>query len=132
MGINGIRTKPMFEKTEHWSSPLSREEVFTAIAKAFVSERAKVLQDGDVIEVRTGSNWQYRLWGNLFSWSRGQVPVAVSFRVGVAEQGVHIDAHACDTFGIRITDHAFFGAQKTFEERLEFLLRKAAIATEAS
>jgi hypothetical protein len=122
----------MFEKTEHWSSPLARQEVLAAIAKAFVSEKAKVLQDGDVIEVRTGSNWQYRLWGNLFSWSRREVPVGASFRVRVAEQGARIDAHAFDTFGFRISDHAFFGAQETFEDRLDFLLRKAADAVQAS
>ncbi|KRE60559.1 hypothetical protein ASG92_21675 [Arthrobacter sp. Soil736] len=132
MGIDGSRTKPMFEKTEHWSSPLSLDEALTAISKAFAADKARIRQDGTFLEIRTGSNLQYRLWGNLFSWSRRKIPVALTVRVRAAEHGVHIDAHAFDTFGIRLTDHAFFGAQETFEDRLDVLLRQAAAAAEAS
>lgn len=132
MGIDGLRTGPMFEKTEHCSSQLSREATMAAIAKTFASEKARVRQDDELLEVRFGSNWQYRLWGNLFSWSRREVPVAISFRVRAVEQGVHIEAHAYDTFGFRISDQAFFGAQETFEERLDALLHRAASAAGAT
>lgn len=132
MGIDGSRTKPMFEKTEHWSSPLSQDEALTAISNAFASDKASIRQDGDLLEIRMGSNLQYRLWGNIFSWSRRKIPVALALRVRAAERGVHIDAHAFDTFGVRLTDHAFFGAQETFEDRLDVLLHQAATAAEAS
>ena len=132
MEIDGSRTKPLFEKTEHWSSPLTQDEALTAISKAFASDKARIHQDGELLEIRTGSNLQYRLWGNLFSWSRRKIPVALTVRVRAAEHGVHIDAHAFDTFGFRLTDHTFFGARENFEDRLEVLLRQAAAAAEAS
>ncbi|MBT2554276.1 hypothetical protein [Arthrobacter sp. ISL-5] len=128
MGLEASRTKPTFEKTEHWSSPLSPESVSNAISRAFASEKARIRQNDDLLEVRVGSNWQYRLWGNLFSWSRREVPVALTVRVRAAGEGAHIDAHAFDTFGFRVTDHAFFGADKTFEHRLDVLPHKAAEA----
>jgi hypothetical protein len=132
MGTVGSRTKPMFERTEHWLSPLSPEVVLTAISAAFSPEKATIRQDGDFLEIRTGSNWQYRLWGNLFSWSRGNIPVALTVRVRAVKHGSQIEAHAFDTFGVRLTDQAFFGAQETFESRLDGLLRIAASAAEAS
>ncbi|MFJ5695961.1 hypothetical protein ACIP9X_19205 [Arthrobacter sp. NPDC093125] len=132
MGLEARGTKPMFEKTEYWSSPLSPESVFEAISTAFGSEKARIRQDGDLLEVRTGSNWQYRLWGNLFHWSRQAVPVALTVRVRAAGEGTQVDAHAFDTFGFRLTDHAFFGTEKTFADRLDALLSKAATAASAS
>ncbi|KQQ81451.1 hypothetical protein [Arthrobacter sp. Leaf137] len=132
MGIVGSRTKPMFEKSEQWLSPLSPNQVLTAISTAFASEKARIHQDEDFVDIRTGSNWQYRLWGNLFSWSRTNVPVALTVRIRAAEQGYQIEAHAFDTFGIRLTDYAFFGAQETFEDRLDGLLAMAASAANAS
>jgi len=122
----------MFEKSDHWLSPLSPNQVLTAISTAFASEKARIHRDADFIDIRTGSNWQYRLWGNLFSWGRTNVPVAMTVRVRAVEQGTQIDAHAFDTFGVRLTDHAFFGAQETFEDRLNGLLSMAASAAKAS
>jgi hypothetical protein len=132
MGIVGSKTKPMFEKTERWLSPLSPNDVLAAIATAFASEKARVHQDGDFPDIRTGSNWQYRLWGNLFSWSRRNIPVAITVRVQAAARGAQIDAHAFDTFDFRLTDQTFFGAQETFEDRLNELLKIAASAAKAS
>ncbi|WP_284750852.1 MULTISPECIES: hypothetical protein [unclassified Arthrobacter] len=132
MGIAGSRTKPMFEKTEQWFSPLSPDEVLAAISTAFASEKAKIQQDEDSLEIRTGSNWQYRLWGNLLSLGRKNLPVAITIRVRAAKQGAEIEAHAFDTFGPRLTDQAFFGAQETFEDRLNVLLEMAASAAKAS
>ncbi|BCW17503.1 hypothetical protein NtRootA9_02110 [Arthrobacter sp. NtRootA9] len=132
MGMTGNRTKPMFEKTEHWFSPLSPNRALAAISTAFASEKTRIRQDEDSLEIRTGSNWQYRLWGNLFSWSRRNVPVALIVQVRAAEQGTEIEARAFDTFGIRLTDQTFFGAQETFEDRLAELLATAASAANAS
>lgn len=132
MGIAGSRTKPMFEKTEQWLSPLSPNQVLAAISTVFASEKARIHEDEDSLDIRTGSNWQYRLWGNLFSWSRRNIPVAITVRVRTAEQGTEIEAHAFDTFGIRLTDQAFFGAEETFEDRLSELLAMAASAAKAS
>lgn len=128
MGIAGSRTKPMFEKTEQWLSPLSPNQVLAAISTVFASEKARIHEDEDFLDIRTGSNWQYRLWGNLFSWSRRNIPVAITVRVRTAEQGTEIEAHAFDTFGIRLTDQAFFGAEETFEGRLSELLAMASAA----
>lgn len=132
MGTAGSRTKPMFEKSEQWLSPLSPNQVLTAISTSFASEKARIQRGEDFIDIRTGSNWQYRLWGNLFSWGRTNVPVAMTVRVRAVEQGTQIDAHAFDTFGTRLTDHAFFGAQETFEDRLNGLLSTAAFSAKAS
>lgn len=43
--------------------------------------------------------------------------------------GSKVEVHAFDTFGRRLTDHVFFGAQETFEERLQALLDRATKAT---
>jgi hypothetical protein len=132
MGIAGNRTKPMFEKTEQWLSPLSPNQVLAAISTAFASEKATIHQDEDFLDIRTGSNLQYRLWGNLFSWSRRNIRAAITVRVRGAEQGAQIEAHAFDTFGFRLTDQAFFVAKETFEVRLNGLLAMAASAAKAS
>jgi hypothetical protein len=121
----------MFEKTQHWSSELSREAALAAITEAFASEGGKINREGDLVEVRTGSNWQYRLWGNLLSLGRDKVPVGIDIRARPAPDGngSEVKAHAFDTFGPRLTDHVFFGAQETFEERLQALIDRATRAT---
>ena len=60
------------------------------------------------------------------------MPVALTVRVRAAGEGTQVDAHAFDTFGFRLTDQAFFGAEKTFADRLNALLSKAATAASAS
>ncbi|WP_045732378.1 hypothetical protein [Pseudarthrobacter chlorophenolicus] len=132
MEIARSRTKPMFEKTDQWLSPLSPGEVLAAVSTAFAPEKAKVRQDGNVLDIRTGSNLQYRLWGNLFSVGRRNLPAAITIRVRAAKQGAEIEAHAFDTFGFRLTDQAFFGARESFEDRLNELLEMVATAAKAS
>lgn len=68
------------------------------------------------------------MWGNLFSVGRKNIPVALVVKVMPTAEGSLIDAHAFDTFGVRLVDKVFFGAQETFEERLEELLAIAANA----
>lgn len=127
----GTKPKPMFEKTQHWTSALPREAALEAITEAFASEGAKINRKGDLIQVRTGSNWQYRLWGNLLSLGRNNVPVGIDIRARSAPDGngTEVEAHAFDTFGARLTDHVFFGAQETFEEQLQALMDRATKAT---
>jgi hypothetical protein len=80
------------------------------------------------LSVRRGSNWKYRLWGNLFSAGRNNVPVALRLNAKPTANGSEIEAHAFDTFGFRLVEHAFFGAEETITEQLETLLRTAAEA----
>ena len=132
MGIAGRGAKPMFEKSEHWLSPLSQGEVLAAISAAFASENAKIHRDENSLDIRTGSNWQYRLWGNLLSLGRKNLPVALTISVRAASPGTKINVRAFDTFGFRLTDQAFFGAKETFEDRLNALLKMAAAAAKVS
>ncbi|MDQ0239731.1 hypothetical protein J2S94_001811 [Arthrobacter bambusae] len=127
----GTKPKPMFEKTQHWTSALSRDAALAAITEAFESEGGKINREGDLVQVRTGSNWHYRLWGNLLSLGRDKVPVGIDIRARPAPDGngSEVEAHAFDTFGRRLTDHVFFGAQETFEERLQALMDRATKAT---
>jgi hypothetical protein len=118
----------MFERTELWSSPLSQDAVLAALSRAFTIDGAKVSQDGEELEVRRGSNWRYRLWGNLVQAGRKNAPVGLTLRVSPTTTGSDIEAHAFDTFGFRIIERAFFGAQETFEQALERLLDIAAVA----
>jgi len=96
MGIAGSRTKPMFEKSEHWLSPLSPGEVLAAISAALTSERAKIQRGEDSLDIQMGSNWQYRLWGNLLALGRRNLPVAITIKVRAVSRGAEIDAHAFD------------------------------------
>jgi hypothetical protein len=134
MGQDSRGIKPKFEKTEHWSSMLSQDAALAAVAEAFASDGGRVNRNGNLLQVRTGSNWQYRLWGNLLSWGRDKVAVGLDIRARPAPEGngSQIEAHAFDTFGLRLSDHAFFGAQETFEGRLQALVDRAVSATGAT
>ncbi|WP_307054685.1 hypothetical protein [Arthrobacter bambusae] len=118
----------MFERSERWTSPLSPESALEAVSTAFSSKGARFLREGNILTVRQGSNWKYRLLGNLFPGGRRNVPVALTLKAIPSAEGSDIEAHAFDTFGVRLVEHAFFGAQKTFEEQLENLLGTAAEA----
>jgi hypothetical protein len=83
-----------------------------------------------LVRIRCGSNWQYRLWGNLLSAGRKNIPVALDVDVTPTAEGSVIEAHAFDTFGFRLVEKAFFGAKETFEEGLEELLAVAANAAD--
>lgn len=124
--MDSTKNKPMFERTESWVSPLPASAASDAVAQAFSDRNAKVVQDGCSVNIRRGSNWQYRLWGNLLSAGRQNVPVALVIEAKPAAEGSVINAHAFDTFGFRLVEKAFFGAKETFEEQLEQLLAVAA------
>lgn len=121
----------MFEKTQHRSSALSREAYLAAITEAFASEGGKINREGDLVEVRTGSNLAVPFVGQFAFTGRDKVPVGIDIRARPAPDanGSEVEAPAFDTFGRRITDHVFVGAQETFEERLQALIDRAARAT---
>lgn len=125
MGWESSKVGPMFEQSERWMSPLAPGKVLEAVSDVFASQGATVEQNGDILTVRRGSNWKYRLWGSLFSIGRRNVPVALTLSATSSAEGSAIEAHAFDTFGVRLTERAFFGAQETFEEELDGLLRTA-------
>lgn len=128
MGLESSKAKPMFERSEQWMSPLTPEGALDAVSNAFTSQGARLLREGNVLTVRLGSNWKYRLLGNLFPSGRRNVPIALTLKATLRAEGSDLDAHAFDTFGVRLVEHAFFGAQETFEEQLENLLSTAAEA----
>ncbi|MEO5313793.1 hypothetical protein PV772_06640 [Pseudarthrobacter sp. CC12] len=128
MGLDSPKNKPMFERTERWASSLTASAASDAVSRAFSARNATVDQDGNAVRIRCGSNWQYRLWGNLFPAGRQNIPVALVIEATPAAEGSVIEAHAFDTFGFRLVEKAFFGAKETFEERLEELLAVAAAA----
>ena len=128
MGLDSSKTRPMFERTERWSSPLPGPDAADAVARAFAARNARVDQDGNSVRIRCGSNWRYRFWGNLASAGRKNIPIALDVDVTPAAEGSVIEAHAFDTFGFRLLEKAFFGAEETFEEGLEELLAVAAEA----
>ena len=128
MGFESSKSKPMFERTERWTSPLPARTVSDAVAQAFSDRSAKVDQDGYSVRIHCGSNWRYRLWGNLFSAGRQNIPVGLVMQATPSAGGSTIEAHAFDTFGFRLVEKSFFGARDSFEERLEELLAIAADA----
>lgn len=128
MGSESSKVKPMFEQSERWMSPLAPGKALEAVSDVFASQGVTVEQDGNLLTVRRGSNWKYRLWGNLFSIGRRNIPVALTLSATSSAEGSDIEAHAFDTFGVRLVERAFFGAQATFEEHLDSLLRTAAEA----
>lgn len=127
MSVDSSKAKPIVEMTEHWSSPLAETAAIEAIAKAFSDRGVKVDQNEDGVRIRTGSNWRYRLLGNLLA-NRASIPVALHVTMTPAGEGSTLRAHAFDTFGWRITNRTFFGAKESVQQRLEELLKSAAAA----
>jgi hypothetical protein len=123
--------KPLVEIMEPWHSPLPANAAAAAIAQSFSGSTAKIQHVGDVVRVRKGSNWRYRLRGNSPSRS-GALPVALDVGATSTGESSNVQARAYDTLGWRMTDRAFAGAEKVFETRLRELLAKTAIATEAA
>lgn len=119
------------EVTERWDTALAPSVALEAVAQAFSARGAKVKRSGDRVEVRAGSNWKFRLLGNLLA-SGKTLPIGLDVTAASASQGSEIYAHAFDTFGFRITDQTFFGAKDSFENRLEDLLATAAAAVGAT
>ncbi|MDJ0460001.1 hypothetical protein PUN71_022590 [Arthrobacter sp. NQ7] len=132
MGADSSNSKPMFERTERWATPLSADAALRALSNRFIEAGARVTEIGDGLEIRQGSNWRYRLWGNLFKKGRRSVPVALTLRLFSTKSGTYIEAHAFDTFGFRLAEHAFFGAQETFDDALENMLAMASAAADVT
>lgn len=128
MRLESRKVKPMFERSERWISPLTPDSALEAVSNVFFPQGASVERETNFLTVRLGSNWKYRLWGNLSPIGRRNVPVALTLNASSRVEGSDIEAHAFDTFGVRLVEHAYFGAQGTFEEKFENLLSMAAEA----
>lgn len=118
---------PIVDVTEHWVSALPASVALDAIVQAFSDLGAKVQRSSDRIEVRAGSNWKYRVLGNLLA-SGKTLPVALDVTAASSGKGSAVHAHAFDTFGFHVPEQTFFGAKESFEGRLEELLTTAAAA----
>lgn len=122
--------KPLVEVLKSWHSPMRASAAAAAIAQSFSGSTTKVQHVGDIVRVRTGSNWRYRLLGNSLSGS-GALPVALDVEVTSMGEGSIVQARAYDTLGWRMTVRTFTGAEKVFDARLMKLLAETAVATEA-
>lgn len=128
--INGTRSgapekrlsEPLFEMCETWQSSMDVAHVMAAISEAFKSS-GKVQAGGDWVEVHQGSAFHYRIWGELLAGK--SVPVMLRLEVMRSGEGSTIHAHANDTFGTRITNRVFFGAQATFVDAISALMATA-------
>ncbi len=118
---------PIVEITERWATAVPTSVALDAVAQAFSDLGMKVKRSGERVEVRTGSNWRFRVLGNLLS-SGKTLPVALDVTAASLSERPGLQAYAFDTFGFRITDQLFFGAKESFEARLEELLTIAAAA----
>lgn len=121
---------PIVEVTERWVTTLPAPVALDAIAQAFSDLGNKVDRDGGTVKVRSGSNWTFRMFGNLLS-SGKDLPVALDVTAAPLTGGSAVHVYAYDTFGFRVTDRLFFGAKESFETRLEELLTTAASAVQA-
>lgn len=119
---------PRFEVAERWLSPLQPSVAIAAIKVEFDQESTDIDSSNSYIEIRLGSNWRYKLWGNLFLWGRKNIPVKLQISAEATPDGSILLARASDTFGPRITDQTFFGAEQTFTDKFEELLSRAAKA----
>ena len=70
---------PRFEVAERWLSPLQPLAAIAAIKGEFGQENADIDSPAFYIEICLGSNRSYKLWGNLFSWGRKNIPVSSKF-----------------------------------------------------
>lgn len=127
MGADGFKGKPIVEIIEHWRSPLGAKAAIEAIARSCAKSRAKVEIDGGAVRIHAGSSWVYRILGNLLS-SETVLPVALEITATAIDDGCKLQARAFDTFGWRLADRTFFGAEQSFRNRLEDLLKNAATA----
>lgn len=124
-----MKRDPMFEISASWESPLAPEEVLAAVTKAFFVEKVTVDPSAGSVEVRSGSNLQYRLWGETLNGHKN-APVALSLTVQPGVEGSAVEVRAFDTFGFRATNRAFGGADRTFKSKLVELMETASSAVQ--
>ena len=119
-------TKPIVEKNEQWTLSQPPQAVLDALAAAFASHGEDVRREKSSVEVRLGSNSQYRVWGNLTSEGRAHLPVALTFTASESGGGTALSVYARDTFGFRVGSGKSFGVPATFNRRMEEFLSYAA------
>lgn len=116
--------RPLFERCETWLSPFDVTELVASVSKA-VGSGEDIRSGENWVEIRSGSASRYRIWGELFPWGRKSVPVMLRIEAEATGQGSIVHAHAQDWFGSRISDRAFFGAEKSFQTAISILMKTA-------
>lgn len=119
-------TKPIVEKKEQWAAPQPPETVLETLAAAFSFHGEEVRREKSSVEVRLGSNAEYRMWGNMTAEGRKHLPIALTFTASGAGTGTTVEVYARDTFGFRLGSGKSFGVPETFNWRIEEFLSYAA------
>ncbi|WP_152916094.1 hypothetical protein [Arthrobacter sp. RIT-PI-e] len=119
-----MKREPIQQISAHWDTPLSSEEVLTAVSGAFEGEKVTTDASSGIVEVRSGSNFKYRMWGESWNGYKN-LPVALALEARDTPEGSTVDVRAFDTFGFRMTDHLFMGADVTLKSKLVHLMEVA-------
>lgn len=122
-----MKRDPIFEISASWESPHAAEDVLEAIGKVFFAEDLSVDVSTGSVEVRSGSNFWYRMMGEMLN-SYKNAPVALMLSVRPSDDGSIVDARAFETYGSRATDKTMFGAARTFKLKLVDLMETASSA----
>ncbi|MDK1328287.1 hypothetical protein [Arthrobacter sp. zg-Y1143] len=119
-------TKPIVEKKEQWTALQPPQAVLETLAAAFSFHGEDVRREKSSVEVRLGSNAEYRMWGNMTEEGRKHLPIALTFTASGFGTGTAVEVYARDTFGFRVGSGKSFGVPETFNRRIEEFLSYAA------
>lgn len=124
-----LKNEPLFKISASWDSPLSPKEVLESLSRAFFVEEVTVDAQTNAVEVKSGSNFLYRMWGEALNGYKN-APVTLLLKVHPADDGSRVEVSAFDTFGFRLTNRLFGGAGKTFKSKLIDLMETASSAVQ--
>lgn len=124
-----MKREPIQQVSACWDSPLSSNEVLKAVSEAFTEEKVVVDVPSGTLEVRSGSNFKYRMWGESLNGYKN-FPVVLSLTSHSAPEGSIVEVSASDTFGFRLVDHLFLGADVTLRSKLVDLMEVASKAVQ--
>jgi hypothetical protein len=116
-----MKREPIQQVSARWDSPLSSHEVLKAVSEAFSKDKVVVDASSGTLEVRSGSNFKYRMWGEALNGYKN-FPVALTLKSRSVPEGSIVEVRAFDTFGFRLVDHLFLGADETLRSKLEDLM----------
>ena len=122
-----MEREPIQQISALWYSPLSSDKALTAVSEAFDREKVTIDASSGTMEVRSGSNFKYRMWGESLNGYKN-FPVALVLKARDAPEGPIVDVRAFDTFGFRMTERLFMGADVTLKSKLVDLMEAASKA----
>ncbi|MHA7188874.1 hypothetical protein ACX80N_01095 [Arthrobacter sp. MDT2-16] len=121
-----MEREPIQQISALWYSPLSSDKALTAVSEAFDREKASIDASSGTMEVRSGSNFKLDVGESLNGYKN--FPVALVLKARDAPEGPIVDVRAFDTFGFRMTERLFMGADVTLKSKLVDLMEAASKA----